>query len=183
MSITQFHAIAWKNGRTIACGEKGGNLYQAPASAPRDVVAVAGRGAVRSHRDLRCESYNLALKNGGVLSWGVDIDGATHVPAAARSGIVAISAGTVHSMALIQDGTVIAWGNDADYETEVPPEAQSGVVAIAAGSSHAVALKDDGTVVLWGDDSAGQLDAPRGDLVGVTAVASNATAYATLVLK
>ena len=124
------------------------------------------------------QQYSLALKSDGMVwswgagSWGqlgrgrleqsrlapLQIDG--------LSGIQAISAGTMHAMALGADGSVWTWGYNAfgQLGTETT-EQQYGqkystrplkiaglnsVVAIAAGYSTSVALKNDGTVWGWG---------------------------------
>jgi Regulator of chromosome condensation (RCC1) repeat len=69
--------------------------------------------------------------------------------------VVAIAAGTVHSLALKANGTVVAWGDDGDGQTDVPSDLTN-VVAIAAGGFNSLALKADGTLVSWGDTSAEQ---------------------------
>ncbi|RYD27828.1 MAG: hypothetical protein EOP86_23980, partial [Verrucomicrobiaceae bacterium] len=61
------------------------------------------------------------------------------------TGVVAIAAGQIHSLALKDDGTVAAWG----YECTVPA-GLCGVVAIAAEGHYSLALKSDGTLVSWG---------------------------------
>lgn len=63
--------------------------------------------------------------------------------------MVAIAAGTAHSLALKADGTVAVWGANDFGQTNVPP-GLSNVVAIACGGWHNLALKSDGTVVAWG---------------------------------
>ncbi len=79
--------------------------------------------------------------------------------------MVAISAGTYHSLALCSDGTVAAWGlnnvgqlgNNSTGPSFVPVAvtttgALSGktVVAVSAGWIHSLALCSDGTLVAWG---------------------------------
>ena len=97
--------------------------------------------------------------------------------------IVAISAGTTHSLALTASGVVYAWGNasvgqlgqgsgvavpEGNYiATPVPvmsgtssaesTNRLSGVIAISAGSDFSLALTADGRVYSWGDNRMGQL--------------------------
>jgi hypothetical protein len=80
---------------------------------------------------------------------------------AGLTGIVAIAAGHLHSLALDQGGLVHAWGYDYWQQTSVPI-GLSNIVAIAAGYHHSLALRSDGTVVAWGADYYGQLRIPEG---------------------
>ena len=87
------------------------------------------------------------------------------------SGVVAISAGGNHSLALKQDGTVWAWGLGAFGEMGDGAQASpnravqvpglSGVSAIAAGGDHNLALQTDGgttgVVWAWGRNDGAQL--------------------------
>ena len=92
------------------------------------------------------------------------------MPAAAKSGVTAISAGEHFCAALKSDGSVLVWGGYG--VTNVPAAAQSGVMAVAAGVQHVVALKHDGSVLAWGEGSQyGQTNVPTG-LTGVTAIAA-----------
>jgi hypothetical protein len=88
--------------------------------------------------------------NGTVVVWGQndfgEISGATNL-----TDIVAIAAGTQHSLALKKDGTVVAWGINNCGQSVVPP-GLTDVVAVAAGYCHSLALKRDGTVVGWGEN-------------------------------
>ncbi len=128
--------------------------------------------------------FSLALKSDGiVLAWGSNSsgqlgDGTTlsrtaPVPVnglGSGSGVVAIAAGSRHSLALKSDGSVLAWGaNDSGQlgdgstifrRTYTQVEGLgpgSGVIAIAAGDRHSLALKSDGTVLAWGENFVGQL--------------------------
>ena len=52
----------------------------------------------------------MALKaDGTVVAWGDNGEGQADVPAG-LTDVIAIAAGTSHSVALKSDGTVVAWG-------------------------------------------------------------------------
>ncbi|WP_233162504.1 MULTISPECIES: immunoglobulin-like domain-containing protein [unclassified Cohnella] len=96
------------------------------------------------------------------------------------SGIVKISAGTYHSLALKGDGTVASWGYNGSLGQLNVPTGLTGVESISAGWYHSLALKEDGTVVAWGMDTHGQMNVPTG-LSGVAAI--SAGWYHSLALK
>jgi alpha-tubulin suppressor-like RCC1 family protein len=136
-------------------------------------------------------AHALALRGGRVLAWGDNEYGqlgdGTHtgpescpsagsstvpcsrtpVPVQGLRGVIAISAGADHNLALLKDGTVMAWGvnNDGqlgnntttDSDVPVPVSSLTGVKAISAGGFHSLALLSDGTVMAWGDNGNGQL--------------------------
>ena len=118
--------------------------------------------------------------------------------ATALGNVVAIAAGTNHSLALKADGSIWAWGSNFNGElgdggtTPQPRAIQvpnlSGVTAIAAGMSHNLALKTDGaptgTAWSWGLNTDGQLGdgtnetrrvpfAVRSDVISVVAGSSH----------
>ncbi|MFD7264036.1 hypothetical protein [Streptomyces sp. NPDC059874] len=137
---------------------------------------------------------------GNVLAWGSNANGqlgdATTIsrsttpvsvcaPATCVSSldrVIALEAGTHHSVALRADGTVWTWGSNAggqlgdgsfsDRTTPVrvcaPGQTApgqtgtcssflTGVIAVAAGDNHSLALRSDGTVLSWGANTLGQL--------------------------
>ena len=144
-------------------------------------------------------SHSLALlSNGTVMAWGNNVagqlgNGTTEssdvpVPVCAAgtekpeepsgtwcptgpylSGVVAVSAGSNHNLALLSNGTVMAWGGDFHGQlgngtnesstVPVPVSGLSGVVAIAAGpsSEFSLALLSNGSVMAWGENAFGQL--------------------------
>jgi hypothetical protein len=107
-----------------------------------------------------------------VAGWGNNVYGQTNVPAG-LSGVTAITAGLIHSVALKSDGSAVAWGYNGDGETNVPVEAKSGVIAISseAQAQWTMALKTNGTVVGWTYNGYGQCTPPAG-LTGVTKIAA-----------
>jgi hypothetical protein len=60
-----------------------------------------------------------------VVAWGDNSYGQTTVPVEAQSGVKAIAAGLVHTVALKSDGSVVAWGNNDYGQIDVPLAAQS----------------------------------------------------------
>jgi hypothetical protein len=103
-----------------------------------------------------------------VEGWGNDIFGQA-TPPPNLSEVMAIAAGSDHSLALRSNGTVVAWGSDFQGETVIPA-GLSNVVAIAA-RGHNVALKVDGSVFVWGHNDAFVTNVPPG-LAGVVAIAA-----------
>lgn len=110
-----------------------------------------------------------AQSSGSVVGWGYNMHGQANVPTGLK-GVIAIAAGSEHSVVLKSDGKVLAWGNDDRGQTKVPA-GLSGITAIAAGYYHTVALKNNGKVVAWGNNNRGQTKVPTGlsDIIAVAA--------------
>ncbi len=83
------------------------------------------------------------------------------------TGVTALAAGTIHSLAAKGDGTAWAWGdgtfgklgNPAGASSSSPVQVSdlTGVAEVAAGFGHSLARKSDGGVWAWGLNSSGQL--------------------------
>ena len=126
--------------------------------------------------------YSLALTaDGSVWSWGPgDFCHLGHgdeepqllpkkIEALAGQRVVAVSAGTEHSLAIAADGAVWSWGSGAfgklghgDQQHMLLPkkiEAFAGrrVVAVSAGDDHCLAITADGGVWSWGYGGFGEL--------------------------
>jgi alpha-tubulin suppressor-like RCC1 family protein len=111
------------------------------------------------------------LESGFVTAWGSNDHGESAV-ALSASNVVAVAAGSLHSLALKSDGAVIAWGDNGKGQTSVPV-AVTNAIAVVAGSLHSLALDSAGRVHAWGDDAFGQASPPD-DLNEVVAVAAGA---------
>ena len=118
-------------------------------------------------------NYNGGLGNGTNISSGLPVAVTTTGTPLAGKGVVAVSAGGSHSLALCSDGTLAAWGysyygqlgNGTTTSSSVPvavttagtPLAGKAMVAISAGGTHSLALCSDGTLAAWGYNVYGQL--------------------------
>ena len=79
-----------------------------------------------------------AQASGTVVGWG-DNNFGQATPPAGLSGVTAIKAGAIYSLALKSDGTVVSWGDNSSGQA-TPPAGLGGVVAISAGGEHSLAL-------------------------------------------
>jgi len=104
----------------------------------------------------------------GQLGDATSVQKSLPVPAAnLGSTVIAVAAGSFHSLFLKDDGTVWAAGMNYNGQlgdgtttsrsTPVQVSGLTGIVAIAAGANHSLALKSDGSVWAWGDNNYGQL--------------------------
>ncbi|WP_192930740.1 hypothetical protein [Deinococcus sp. AJ005] len=125
--------------------------------------------------------FSLALlADGTVRAWGNNYDGQlgndpmaeghriTHpISVPSLSGVVSLSAGVSHVLALMTDGTVQAWGlndsgqlGDRTTTSRFTPRAVTGltgVVSLSAAGNHSLAALSDGTIRSWGENAYGQV--------------------------
>ena len=116
---------------------------------------------------------------GGVKCWGRNAEGelgdgttaSRPLPgdvAGLTSGVSAVSAGNLHTCALMSDRTVRCWGSNAQGEignngvgtvVSTPTTVQSltGIASISVGGGHACAVTTAGALKCWGRNSEGQL--------------------------
>ncbi|MEZ5100818.1 MAG: hypothetical protein R3C15_13665 [Thermoleophilia bacterium] len=125
------------------------------------------------------------LDDGSLACWGHDINGQlgdgpdgnadepapvlASLPAGRRA--VAITAGTSHTCAILDDGSLACWGYDlsgqvgdgADGNADEPAPVAIALpggrraLAVSAGGSHTCAITDDGALACWGYDAFGQV--------------------------
>lgn len=133
-----------------------------------DVVAIATgyahTCALTAGGRVKCwgRNSNGGLGNGSTTgsTTPVDVTGL-------QGGVVAISAGMLHSCAVLQDGGVRCWGGNAegalgdgtaiDRTTPVPVHGAPAAQAVVAGGGVSCLLSRDGGVQCWGANSAGSL--------------------------
>ncbi len=175
------HACALLQGGAVRCwgangdGQLGdGTTRDSPR--PVRVINLGGKAiALAAGATHTCA----LLQDGSVRCWGNNWygqlgDGTTRnrsrpVRVANLGGrAVAITAGYIHTCALLQNGSARCWGNNRfgqlgigslAQQTTPRPVANLGgqAVAIGAGSFHTCALLKNGSVRCWGSNFAGQL--------------------------
>jgi alpha-tubulin suppressor-like RCC1 family protein len=84
--------------------------------------------------------------------------------------LVALAAGSHHTLGLRADGTVLATGDAGSGQLAV--DGWSDIAAVAVGGQHSVGLRRDGMVVATGSNASGQLDVDGWS--GIVAVAAGA---------
>jgi len=167
--------IIWAWGQNES-GQFGNGSKKEANSTPLKVTTISGVAAIAAGSD-----HTIALRSDGkIWTWGANASGQLGIgtyslPVASPSLVldfttaspVAISAGSAHTVVLMDDGTVWTWGDNTygqlgdgtldkkNLPVHVP--ALSGVCAIATGGSHTLALKTDGTIWGWGNNTNKQL--------------------------
>lgn len=122
------------------------------------------------------DAETISCKTSCVIAWGHNYSGqlgdgtkgSTQTPILSEAtNLVAVSAGSGHSLGLEANGTVVAWGDNTrgqlgDGTTTASPDpvqvsGLTDVKAITAGAADSFALRKDGTVWAWGYNFYGQL--------------------------
>ncbi len=136
--------------------------YSSVASGGQHGLALRGDGVIRSWGDngsgqLGDGTYDSAWGLRSVLQETGEV----------LSGVVAVAAGSNHSIAVRYDGTVWSWGGNSrgqvgDGTTDSRPRAVrvgglTDVVGISASGDQSFALRNDGRVWAWGANDRGVL--------------------------
>jgi alpha-tubulin suppressor-like RCC1 family protein len=193
-----------------APGDRGDNASEMGDSLPT-VNLGTGRTAIAvSVGDYDLTAFACAiLDNAKVKCWGdntsgqlgIGVLGGTRGLAAGEMGdalpyvnlgtgrtVKAISVGSEHACAILDNDTLKCWGNnvvgqlglgDNEYRGGIPGEMGDALpavnlglgrtaTAIASSFGHSCAILDNGTVKCWGDNSAGQLGTGDGNDYGGT---------------
>ena len=195
---TSFSLALCSDGTVVAWG---GNTYGqlgngTKVASTKPVAVAMGSGSALSGKTVTAisagQEHALALcSDGTVVAWGRNdygllgngtrVDAALPVAVATDNGsslagrtVLAVAAGTTHSLALCDDGLVFAWGQNmsgllgdgtsATADKPVPVATDSGsalsgkfVVAVSASREHSLALCRDGTMAAWGANGYGKL--------------------------
>jgi alpha-tubulin suppressor-like RCC1 family protein len=183
---TDGHVYTW-GGNTYG---QLGNGTTTTATTPVEVEGPGGTGFLSDVVAIAAgNSFTVAVTAAGhVYAWGYNNYGqlgtgttTTTTPVEAKgvggtgflSGIVAITAGASHTIALGADGHIYAFGVNSSGQLGIgsttakstPVEVEgpggtgflSGVVAVSAGSSHSLALTQGGNIYAFGLNANGQL--------------------------
>ena len=193
-SVGQSHTVVrFSNGGMAAWGRNAegqlGNNTTTNSNIPVEVFS----GGVLSGKKIASVSagaaHNVALcSDGTVVTWGSNFSGQlgtgtaivssliptniTGLGALSGKTVVAVAAGSNHSLALCSDGRVVAWGRGTSGQLGTGSTSSSSlpvavswtgvmagktVVSISAGADHNLALCSDGTLVAWGRNDFGQI--------------------------
>jgi alpha-tubulin suppressor-like RCC1 family protein len=200
------HTCAVVNGGAQCWGDNSyGELGNSSTTGSNVPVQVAGLMSGSGVTAIAAgDSFTCAVVNDGVQCWGYNSAGDlgnnsttnSSVPVSvigltSGSGVTAITAGLVHTCALVNGGAQCwgdnssgALGNNSTTSSSVPVEVTgltSGVTVIAAGFEHTCAVVNGG-VQCWGDDSFGDLGnnsmAESNVLVPVSGLTSGAESIA-----
>jgi hypothetical protein len=121
----------------------GGSLVAAPPPAPQPPSPLPAWGTA--------VAFTLTDAAAGVSAGFSEAQGGGMMPpSAAQGSIIAIAAGSGHSLALLASGAVVSWGLNTVSQATPPSTAAAGIADVAAGSGISLALTSAGDVVAWG---------------------------------
>ena len=177
------HTCALLTDQTVQCwgdntsGQLGVNGPTPKSTTPVAISGISGATAIAAgyghacalltDKTVKCWGYN----GSGQLGNGTTVSSTTPVAVSGIDGVTvqatAISAGYLHTCALLADNTVRCWGDDSygqlgngatgHFASPVTVNSINTATNIAAGGLRTCALLTDQTVKCWGDNSSGQL--------------------------
>ena len=145
-----------------------------PSLVPVSVVGITNAVAVSSGEQHSCA----VLNSGGIECWGSNLSGrlgigttggtsSVPLPVVGITSAVSVSAGRIHSCAVLAGGTVQCWGingfgklGDGSTTSSSVPVTVSGIstaVSVSAGGDHSCAVLASGGTKCWGWNITGQL--------------------------
>jgi alpha-tubulin suppressor-like RCC1 family protein len=190
-----FSEALLSNGTVMAWGRNArGQLGDGTTVDKAEPVAVGGLTERVTAISAGRERSLALLSNGTVEIWGSNTKGelgintrvgpqtcgvtacaTAAVPIPTLSGVIGVSVGYSHSMALLSNGTAMAWGGDSYGElgaegkelgsgqnqarsyVPIPVRALTNAIALSAANKFSTALLSNGTVMTWGRNTEGEL--------------------------
>ena len=171
-----WHSLAVKNDGTVWAWGSNTSGELGDGTTTDRLIAVQVLGLTDMVAVAAGQWFSIALKGDGtVWGWGRNGSGqlgdgnttavqSTPVQATGLTDVIAIAAGSDHSLAVTSDGRVWAWGyngfgglgDGTNTGRTVPtPNGLDGAIAVSAGAYESLALKADGTVWGWGSNQYG----------------------------
>lgn len=190
ISVGANHSCAIRSGGVVCWGANtAGQLGDGTTTRRSSAVTVrhADSSSLAGQRLVAVgDAHSCALANDGtVRCWGANTRGelgdGTHrtsrAPVSVQketgaplTGVIALSAGSAHTCAVLSGGNVWCWGNASNGATGSPRPADNGAVQvktatgvlagitqIAAGAQYTCAIAGQNGVWCWGNNSTGQL--------------------------
>lgn len=92
---------------------------------------------------------------GSVVGWGRELG----APSGPISDAFQVSAGFVHSYAILSDGRLQGWGTNTAGQLSTPSDLGP-ILSVGSGAVHTLAVRTNGQVVAWGNNQYGQTNVP-----------------------